>query len=213
MLKKSTLAMCSRPSMSPSHSQSRSPANTLLYSLGQAPARQCAIGAGLPESVCCTTVNKVCASSLKAITLGAQTILTGHADVIVAGGAESMSNTPHYLPVLRTGAKFGDQTLVDGVLKDGLVDAYGKKQHMGLAGEECASDHGFNRQQSDEYAIKTYQRAQAAEKNGWFSEEISPVEVSGGRGKPNITIDKDDETKNVGVLIYCQKTQSLTVRS
>ncbi|KAI9828652.1 MAG: erg10, acetyl-CoA C-acetyltransferase [Thelocarpon impressellum] len=110
-----------------------------------------------------------------------------------------MSNTPHYLPVLRTGAKFGDQTLVDGVLKDGLVDAYGKKQHMGLAGEECAQDHGFSREQSDDYAIKTYQKAQTAEKNGWFKEEITPVEVSGGRGKPNVVIDKDDEIKNLNI--------------
>lgn len=168
-----------------------------LFSLGQAPARQCALGGGLPESVCCTTINKVCSSGLKAIIIGAQTIITGNADIIVAGGAESMSNTPHYLPVLRTGAKYGDQVLVDGVLKDGLTDAYGKKQHMGDSAEECAEEHGFNREQQDEYAIKTYQRAQAADKNGWFREEIAPVEVSGGRGKPNITIDKDDEPGKV----------------
>lgn len=123
--------------------------------------------------------------------------MTGHADIVVAGGAESMSNTPHYLPVLRTGAKYGDQTLVDGVLKDGLIDAYGKKQHMGLSAEECAHDHGFNREQQDEYAIKAYQKAQEAQKNGWFGEEIASIEVSGGRGKPNITIDKDEEAKNV----------------
>jgi acetyl-CoA C-acetyltransferase len=144
----------------------------------------------------CTTVNKVCASGLKAIILGAQTIMTGNADIVVAGGTESMSNTPHYLPTLRTGAKFGDQTLVDGVLKDGLTDAY-KKEHMGLQGEECALDHGFNREQQDDYAIKSYQKAQAAEKNGLFKEEIIPVVVPGGRGKPNITVDKDDEPKNV----------------
>lgn len=169
----------------------------MTVSVGQAPARQCAIGAGLPESVCCTTINKVCSSGLKAIIIGAQTIITGNADIVVAGGTESMSNTPHYLPVLRVGAKFGDQTLVDGVLKDGLTDAYGKKQHMGMSGEECAEDHSFTREQQDDYAVQTYQRAQAAEKNGWFKEEIAPVEVSGGRGKPNITIDKDDEPKNV----------------
>ena len=170
---------------------------TSIISLGQAPARQCALGAGLPESVCCTTINKVCSSGLKAIIIGAQTIMTGNANVVVAGGTESMSNTPHYLPSLRMGAKFGDQTLVDGVLKDGLTDAYGKKQHMGLSAEECAEDHSFTREQQDDYAIKTYQRAQAAEKNGWFREEITPVEVSGGRGKPNTTIEKDDEASNV----------------
>src|SRR5438045_3513690 len=110
-------------------------------SLGQNPARQCAIGAGLADTTIATTVNKVCASGTKAIILGAQTIMTGNADIIVAGGTESMSNCPHYLPVLRTGAKYGDQTLVDGVLKDGLTDAYGKREHMGMQGEECAKDH------------------------------------------------------------------------
>ena len=123
--------------------------------------------------------------------------MTGNADIVIAGGTESMSNTPHYLPVLRKGAKFGDQTLVDGVLKDGLTDAYGKKEHMGLQGEECASDHGFGREAQDEYAIKSYQKAQAADKSGAFREEIAPVEVSGGRGKPNIVVDKDEEIKNV----------------
>src|SRR3954452_13312706 len=121
-------------------------------SVGQNPARQCAIGAGLSESTVCTTVNKVCASGLKAIILGAQTIMTGNANVIVAGGTESMSNTPHYLPNFRTGAKFGDQTLVDGVLRDGLTDAYGKREHMGIQGEECANDHSFSREQQDDYA-------------------------------------------------------------
>ncbi len=146
----------------------------------------------------CTTINKVCSSGLKAIVIGTQTIMTGHANVVVAGGTESMSNTPHYLPVLRKGAKYGDQTLVDGVLRDGLLDAYGERDHMGMAGEKCASDHGLTREQQDDYAIKTYQRAQAAEKNGWFQQEIAPVEVSGGRGKPSTTVDKDDETRNVG---------------
>ncbi|KAI9853470.1 MAG: erg10, acetyl-CoA C-acetyltransferase [Vezdaea acicularis] len=110
-----------------------------------------------------------------------------------------MSNTPHYLPVLRTGAKFGDQTLVDGVLKDGLTDAYGKKEHMGLQGEECARDHDFTREQQDEYAIKSYQKAQAATEAGNFKEEITPVEVSGGRGKPNVVVDKDDEINNLNI--------------
>ncbi|KAI9698425.1 MAG: erg10, acetyl-CoA C-acetyltransferase [Candelina mexicana] len=171
--------------------------NVLSANLGQNPARQCAIGAGLGESTVCTTVNKVCASGIKSIVLGTQTIMTGNADIIVAGGTESMSNCPHYLPVLRTGAKFGDQTLVDGVLRDGLTDAYGKREHMGMQGEECANDHTFNREQQDDYAIRSYKKAQAAEKSGWFREEIAPIEVSGGRGKPNVTVDKDDETKNL----------------
>jgi len=169
--------------------------NVLSAGLGQGPARQCAIGAGLPQSTISTTVNKVCASSLKAIQLGAQNIMLGTSDIVVAGGTESMSNTPHYLPNLRNGAKYGDQTLVDGVLKDGLTDAY-KKEHMGLAGELCADDNELSREAQDDYAIKSYQKAQAATEAGLFK-EIVPVEVSGGRGKPNIVVDKDDEVKNL----------------
>jgi acetyl-CoA C-acetyltransferase len=164
--------------------------------LGQNPARQCAIGAGLPESVVCTTVNKVCASGVKAIILGAQTIMTGNASIVVAGGTESMSNAPHYLPNLRVGAKFGDQPLVDGILKDGLTDAY-KNEHMGLQGEECADDHGFNREDQDAYAIRSYKKAQAAQSAGLFDWEIAPIEISGGRGKPNVKISLDDEPKNL----------------
>ncbi|EOD53125.1 putative acetyl- acetyltransferase protein [Neofusicoccum parvum UCRNP2] len=170
-------------------------AHAIKGSLGQNPARQCALGAGLPEATVATTVNKVCASALKAIILGAQTIITGNAEIVVAGGAESMSNVPHYLPTLRTGAKFGDQKLVDGVLKDGLTDVY-KTEHMGVQAEECASEHGFSREDQDDYCIRSYKKAQAAQANGWFKEEIAPVEVSGGRGKPNIVVDQDDEPKN-----------------
>jgi acetyl-CoA C-acetyltransferase len=136
---------------------------------------------------------------MKAIILGAQTIMTGNADIVLAGGTESMSNTPHYLPVLRSGAKYGDQTLVDGVLKDGLTDAYGKKEHMGLQGEECAKDHTITREEQDEYAIKSYQKAQKATEAGLFKDEIVPVEVSGGRGKPTLKIEKDDEVKNLNI--------------
>ncbi|WDK11204.1 acetyl-CoA acetyltransferase [Colletotrichum graminicola] len=136
---------------------------------------------------------------MKAIILGAQTIITGNADIVVAGGTESMTNTPHYLPVLRNGAKYGDQTLVDGVLKDGLTDAYGKKEHMGMAAELCAKEHDITREQQDEYAIGTYKKAQAATEAGVFSQEIAPIEVSGGRGKPNIKVDRDDEVKNLNV--------------
>ncbi|KAK1764895.1 putative acetyl acetyltransferase [Phialemonium atrogriseum] len=173
--------------------------NVLSANLGQAPARQCAINAGLSEAVVCTTVNKVCASGLKAIILGAQTIMTGNASIVVAGGTESMSNTPHYLPSLRTGAKYGDQTLVDGVQKDGLRDAYGKQELMGMQGELCSQDHGLTREMQDEYAIKTYQKAQAATEAGVFASEIAPVEVSGGRGKPAVKVDRDEEVKNLNV--------------
>ena len=121
--------------------------------------------------------------------------MTGNASVVVAGGTESMSNTPHYLPTLRTGSKFGNVELIDGVLRDGLTDAYGKREHMGLQGEECAADHGFNREQQDEYAIRSITKAQAAEKNGWFEKEIVGVEIPGARGKPATMITKDDKTQ------------------
>lgn len=178
--------------------------NVLSAGLGQNPARQCALGAGLPEATVATTVNKVCASALKAIILGAQTIMTNNAEIVVAGGTESMSNVPHYLPNLRTGAKFGDQKLVDGVLKDGLTDVY-KTEHMGVQAEQCASKYGFSREDQDDYCIRSYKKAQAAQANGWFTEEIAPIEVSGGRGKPNVLVDKDDEPKNFNEA----KTKSL----
>jgi len=183
-----------RASIKPEEVQEVYFGNVLQANLGQNPARQCTIYAGLPESTVATTINKVCASSLKAIALGASTILTGEADVIVAGGAESMSNVPHYLPNLRIGAKFGDQPLVDGVLKDGLTDAY-KVEHMGLQAEECANDHGFSREDQDEYCIRSYKKARAADANGWFAEEIAPVTIKGTRGKPDTVVDKDDEPK------------------
>lgn len=173
--------------------------NVLSANLGQNPSRQCAISGGLNEATVCTTVNKVCASGLKAIILGAQTIMTGNASIVVVGGTESMSNVPHYLPTLRTGAKYGHQTLIDGVLQDGLTDAYEKKEHMGMAAEECAVDHSITREQQDEYAIKSYQKAQKATEAGLFKTEIVPVIVSGGRGKPSITVDKDDEVKNLNI--------------
>lgn len=169
--------------------------NVLQANIGQNPARQCAIKAGLPESTVATTVNKVCASSIKAMVFGAQAILCGTADVVVAGGAESMSNAPHYLPNMRTGAKFGNQSLVDAVLRDGLSDAY-SGDHMGLQGEECADEHGFSREEQDDYCVRSYKKAQQAEQSGWFSEEITVVTIPGARGKPDTTVQKDDEPKN-----------------
>lgn len=173
--------------------------NVLSANVGQAPARQCAINAGLSQGVVCTTVNKVCASGLKAIILGAQTIMTGNASIVVAGGTESMSNTPHYLLNSRSGTKYGDQTLVDGIQKDGLRDAYGKQDLMGIQAELCSSDHGFSREEQDDYAIKTYQKAQAATEAGVFASEIAPIEVSGGRGKPPVRVERDEEVKNLNI--------------
>jgi acetyl-CoA C-acetyltransferase len=169
--------------------------NVLSANLGQNPARQVIIGAGLPTTVVGTTVNKVCASSIKSIILGAQTIITGNADIVVAGGCESMSNAPHYLPNMRTGAKFGNQSLVDAVLKDGLTDAY-QDQHMGLQAELCADDHGFDREAQDDYCIRCYKKALDAQEKGLFKEEIVPVEVSAGRGKPPKIVERDDEPNN-----------------
>jgi len=121
--------------------------------------------------------------------------MTGNASIVIAGGTESMSNVPHYLPVLRRGAKFGNQTLVDGVLKDGLTDVY-SDEHMGLQGEECARDHGFDREAQDAYCIRSYKKAQAATSSGAFAEEIEPIEVPQGRGKPSITVKDDEEPGN-----------------
>jgi len=172
--------------------------NVLSANLGQNPARQCALGAGLAQSTVCTTVNKVCASGMKAIILGAQTIITGNAAIVVAGGTESMSNTPYYIPTARAGARYGNQQMVDGVVRDGLSDAY-DNQAMGFAAEECAQDYTFSREDSDAYAIKSYQKAQEAVSNKRFAEEITPIEVSGGRGKPNVFVEVDDEPKNLNI--------------
>ncbi|CAK7242100.1 MAG: erg10, acetyl-CoA C-acetyltransferase [Sporothrix thermara] len=171
--------------------------NVLSANIGQAPARQCAINAGLSNKTICTGVNKVCASGLKAIILGAQTIITGNANVVVAGGTESMSNTPHYLPTLRSGSKYGNTHLIDGVLNDGLTDAY-SKEHMGMQAELCSTTYEITREDQDAYAINTYQRAQASTEAGLFT-EIAPIEVPGPRGKPATRVDRDDEVKNLNI--------------
>lgn len=165
--------------------------NVYGANVGQAPARQVALKAGLSNRVVATTVNKVCASGLKAIMLGAQVIMTGGADIVVAGGAESMSNVPHYVPNLRTGVKFGGAGLVDGIERDGLQDAY-SGEPMGIAAEDTAAEHNVTRDQQDDYAVETYKRAQAATKAGKFS-EIAPVEIPGVRGKPGKVISEDEE--------------------
>ena len=163
--------------------------------LGQAPARQAAVFAGLPDNVCCTTVNKVCASGMKAIMQGAQSIMLGDADVVVAGGMESMSNVPFYNENLRWGNKFGNVTLVDGLSKDGLIDVY-HNYPMGNAGDLCAKEFNISREAQDEYAIESYKRSQAAWDNGLFDKEIVPVEVPQKKGEP-VKITKDEEPWNV----------------
>ena len=168
--------------------------NVLQAGLGQAPARQAALGAGLGQNVPCTTINKVCASGMKAIMLGAQTILAGDNQIVVAGGMENMSQTPHYLDA-RNGTKFGNIITLDGISKDGLLDVYNKVP-MGNCAEICAKEHNISREDQDNFAITSYQRASAAWINGKFNDEIVTVLVPQRKGDP-IVIKEDEEYKNV----------------
>lgn len=167
----------------------------LQANLGQAPARQAAKFAGLPDSVVCTTVNKVCASGMKAITQAAQSILLGDADIIVAGGMESMSNVPFYSPTMRWGSKYGNVTMVDGLSKDGLTDVY-HNYAMGNAAELCAKECHISREEQDAFAIESYQRSQAAWQNGQFDQEVVPVAIPQRKGEP-VLFSKDEEPFNV----------------
>ncbi|MEE9407415.1 MAG: acetyl-CoA C-acyltransferase [Polaribacter sp.] len=168
--------------------------NVVSAGLGQAPARQAAIYAGIPDTVPCTTVNKVCASGMKSIMLAAQTIALGDADIVVAGGMENMSLIPHYQHA-RTGSKFGPITMEDGLQKDGLVDAYGKVA-MGVCADECATEYEFSREDQDNFAIQSYKRSANAWSEGKYSDEIVPVEIPQRRGEP-IIFSEDEEYKNV----------------
>lgn len=164
--------------------------NVLTAGEGQAPARQAALFAGLPESVECMTVNKVCGSGLKAIMLASQAIRLGDADVVVAGGMESMSNTPYLLEKARGGFKMGNVPLVDSMVKDGLWDVY-NNFHMGSAAELCAKECAVPREAQDEFAITSYKRAQQATSEGWFKEEIVPVPIQGKGG--TTMVEQDEE--------------------
>lgn len=161
---------------------------------GQAPARQAAIHAGIPNTVPCTTVNKVCASGMKAVMLAAQSISNGDNDVVVAGGMENMSLIPHYL-YARTGSKFGPIELIDGMQKDGLVDAYDQNA-MGVCADACAAKYQFSREDQDAYAIQSYTRARNAWNTGKFNKEVVPVEVPQKKGPP-IIVTQDEEFTNV----------------
>lgn len=168
--------------------------SVLQANLGQAPARQAAKFAGLPDTVNCTTVNKVCASGMKSISLAAQAIMLGDADVVVAGGMESMSQVPFYLENNRWGAKYGNGTVIDGLAKDGLTDVYGNVP-MGNCAELCAKEYNFSREEQDAFAIESYKRSAAAWAAGKFSEEIVPVEVKTKKG--DILFAEDEEYKAV----------------
>lgn len=169
--------------------------NVVSANLGQSPARQAALGAGLPNTVPCTTINKVCSSGTKAIMFAAQSIMCGHADVIVAGGMESMTNIPYYVPKARYGYKYGNAELVDGLVRDGLEDVY---QHtaMGVFADATATKYSISREAQDAFAIQSYQRAAEATSSGFFKEEIVSVEVPQRKGDM-LVISEDEEYKNV----------------
>ncbi|MEZ4857731.1 MAG: acetyl-CoA C-acyltransferase [Flavobacteriaceae bacterium] len=168
--------------------------NVVQAGVGQAPARQAALGAGIPDTVPCTTVNKVCASGMKAVMQAAQAIALGDANVVVAGGMESMSTIPHYV-YMRSGTKFGPASLIDGMQKDGLVDAYDQNA-MGVCADACASEYNFSREDQDAFAIQSYKRSAKAWSEGKFANEIVPVSVPQRKGDP-ILISEDEEYKNV----------------
>ncbi len=164
--------------------------NVLQAGVGQAPARQAGIYAGIPSSVPATTVNKVCGSGMRSIIFGAQSILTGDNQVVIAGGMESMSNAPYYLPNARTGLRMGNAPFIDGMIHDGLWDPY-NNQHMGNCGELCAKEKGFTREMQDDFAIKSFQRANAAIKENRFQNEMAPVEIEGKKGDKTV-VDTDE---------------------
>ncbi|MEH6760523.1 MAG: acetyl-CoA C-acyltransferase [Maribacter arcticus] len=168
--------------------------NVVQAGTGQAPARQAAIFAGIPNTVPCTTINKVCASGMKAVMQGAQAIALGDANIVVAGGMENMSLIPHYVQ-MRTGTKFGPSTLIDGMQKDGLVDAYDENA-MGVCADACAAKYDFSREDQDAYAVQSYTRSSKAWEAGKFDNEVIPVAVPQRRGEPKI-IAKDEEFTNV----------------
>jgi len=168
--------------------------NVVQAGTGQAPARQAAIFAGIPDTVPCTTINKVCASGMKAVMQAAQSIALGDTSVVIAGGMENMSLIPHYVH-MRTGQKFGPSTLVDGMQKDGLVDVYDQNA-MGVCADACAVEHDFSREDQDNFAIQSYKRSAEAWKSGKFTDEVVPVEVPQRRGEP-IIVSEDEEYKNV----------------
>ena len=169
--------------------------NVVSANLGQAPARQAALGAGIGQNVPCTTINKVCSSGMKAAMLGAQSIMLGHTDVLVTGGMESMSNVPYYIPKARYGYKYGNGQLIDGLLHDGLWEVYNGFP-MGNCADNTAKEMNISREEQDEYAINSYQRAAAATEAGKFKDEIVPVAIPQRKGDP-VMMTEDEEYKNV----------------
>lgn len=169
--------------------------NVLQANTGQSPARQAAIEAGLTTDVPCTTINKVCASGMKAIMMAALSIKAGENDIVIAGGMENMSSVPYYMDKARNGYRLGDGVLIDGLLKDGLTDVY-NKVHMGVCAEKCADEMSFSREEQDEFALTSYDRSAAAWSAGKFNDEVIPVEVPQRRGDALI-VSEDEEYKNI----------------
>ncbi len=169
--------------------------NVVSANLGQAPARQAALGAGIPFQVPCTTINKVCSSGMKSVMFAAQSILLGHNDIVVAGGMESMSNIPYYDTAARWGAKYGHRELVDGLAKDGLTDAY-DQQAMGVCADATALKYNISREEQDAFAINSYQQAERATQEGAFAAEIAPVAIPQRKGEP-LLVQEDEEYKRV----------------
>jgi acetyl-CoA C-acetyltransferase len=184
-----------RAGLEPEHINDVLMGNVMQAGIGQAPARQASKFAGLPDAVNCTTINKVCASGMKAVMMGAQSIMLGDADIVVAGGMESMSKVPFYSHNMRFGNKYGNVTLEDGIVKDGLLDVY-HNYPMGNAAELCASECNISREAQDEYAIQSYKRSQAAWEAGKFDAEIVAIEIPQRGGEPKI-MNKDEEPWNV----------------
>ncbi len=188
--------------------------NVLSAGLGQAPARQAMKGAGIPDKTPATTVSKVCGSGLQAVIFGAKTIALGDAEIVVAGGMESMSNAPYYLDRARQGYRMGNATVIDGMIHDGLWDPYGNV-HMGTCGDKCAAEYKVSREAQDEYAKESFRRALAAQKEGMFDAEITPVAVAQKKGDPiQVKLDegpsKGDPTKMAGLRPAFGKDGTIT---
>ncbi|WP_077919946.1 acetyl-CoA C-acyltransferase [Spirosoma sp. 209] len=184
----------SRAGVQPGQVQEVIMGNVVSANVGQAPAKQAALKAGLPATIPCTTINKVCASGTKAVMLAAQAIQLGQADIVVAGGMESMSNTPYYVPKARFGYKYGNAELVDGLARDGLVDVYDQCA-MGVFADRTAQTYSISREAQDAYTVQSYRRAEDSTQTGRFAAEIVAVEVAGRKG--TVTVSEDEEYKNV----------------
>ncbi len=181
----------------------------LTANTGQAPAKQAALASGIPNTVPCTTINKVCSSGMKAVMLAAQSIMLGDNDVVVAGGMESMSNAPHYIPSGRKGIRYGNGEILDAIVRDGLQDPYNGDM-MGVCGEVCAEGKDITKEDQDKYAMASYERARTAQENGWFNDEIVPVSVP-QRKKDPIIVSTDEEVGNGRVtdLASVQKARAV----